>query len=102
MMIVLERVSAQRIRGSELHCMVPECATGATWQLIDRDAPTSPHGDIGRLCCAAHITITYLNLRGADLVSRRSPVRKMTLPRLNLRRKPKRISIAQSAVRVES
>jgi hypothetical protein len=103
MLIVIERISAQRIRGAVLRCTFPRCIAGATWQLIDRDMAANSTANIGeRICCAAHITATYLNLRGAHVMALRQPARNYELRRLDTRRKPKRISLAHACARAPS
>jgi hypothetical protein len=70
MFIQIERISSQSKRGCTHDCNVSSCSTAATWFLVDRDMPQSNEASLGeRTCCAAHITSTYMSLRGAHVVA---------------------------------
>ena len=74
MVIQIERISAQSMGRSVRRCKVPQCTAPATWFLVDRDMPESHEASMGeRACCTAHITATYLNLRGAHIVAQALP-----------------------------
>jgi hypothetical protein len=97
MVIRIERISAQSILRSAYYCAVPGCGVTATWSLIDLGMRDSDAANLGQWpCCADHISVAYVSLRGAHLVAKALTAARVSdsRPVVERRRPRKRRSIA--------